>query len=772
MRKAGAATRGFAAEWKITAKSVIKAGKRIGIAIGAIGVAVTKLAFDFEDQMGAVRTLVLDMADKDFAKLEKGVRTLSVQFGRSTSQMADGLFNLISSGQDASKAVGTLEQVAPLVVAGNADMGDSVKLVSTLVNAYGGNWERAGEIVDKVFEANRVGVTTVSEMAGSLGSAANIASTLGISMDELFGSFASITKGAPNTSAAVTQLRSLMVALASAGDEQNAVFQQAGFDSAEAAVKEIGLAKATKILTDATGGSVGKMTKLLGRVEAVNGALNVAGDNFERTTEFIDGMTTAAGSSEKALKSAQERGLEQFRQAWQQFLDVGRTVGLEILPDVADGIKQLGEVTKNVKPEIVSLARDLLDLTGAAARFLATLAKIVKFDPSKAVARLEGFPDATQQELDQKSAELDKQRQDLFAARRAKADEEKAAQDRRRKAAAGISEATTVPTQSGGAPALPGPIGGISFDLKSGTVGGASQDITEAPAVTAAKSAVASITGFLTDKLGPPKASAQQLGEAVSGLGKALLDGVGASRLLEAATEAKASADKKAAQQKRLELMARLLTGKGTAEDQSFLKQQIAARRQELQQQSIMQRFSQLVEQAAGGLQNLGRGIGKLNPQVARLTDNVSGASGAVGQTKGPGGGVDTGKIFEAFGTLVRFADSFDNRVASIFNDIQVLTQKLSFAEGFSERQKTIDQIRTLQETLQRMFAVPAPAFVSRSIGDFAGVIGFDPGLQSQSGGSASGGLSVAVNVQEMDGRNLLDTINRELQRSGHQRFV
>ncbi len=288
-----------------------------------------------------------------------------------------------------------------------------------------------------------------------------------------------------------------------------------------------------------------------------------------------------------------------------------------------------------------------------------------------------------------------------------------------------------------------------------------------APQGAAGKSIFSDLAGFAAEKFGHVKAAGMKMAETVGGVASALTTGSKAAQMMTGFTEKLSSTIQKAANEARLRQMERLLGGKGTKADRSFLKEQIEAKRQELRQQAVTGRFSQMLELAAGGVQTLGDKFNELSPAMDKFRDRVTEAGRSTAKSLG---GEDAGRTGEAFGTLGSFLNSLSGQYVTLINNIQLLAQQLPLLDRASQRRRVLDQIERLQAILRQLTAPRQPAFIGRSIGEFAGVIGFDPGLQSQSKGS--GGVNVSVNVQEMDGRNLIDTINRELQRSGHQRFL
>ncbi|NIR70892.1 phage tail tape measure protein, partial [candidate division KSB1 bacterium] len=88
---------------------------------------------------------------------------------------------------------------------------------------------------------NELGQTTFQEMANNVGTVVPLAAALKINIDELFGSFATLTGVTGNTSEVATQLRSVMQGLANPTDELTKLIEEQTGQSVEQAVASEGL---------------------------------------------------------------------------------------------------------------------------------------------------------------------------------------------------------------------------------------------------------------------------------------------------------------------------------------------------------------------------------------------------------------------------------------------------------------------------------------------------------------------------------------------------
>jgi len=182
--------------------------------LGKLKDAVDGLAGDFESwetAMAAVNT----MAGKDaagLAQLTDQVGDLSKVIPKAREELAEGLYQTISNGVPEADWLTFLEQSAKASVGGIADLGETVKGTSTVIKNYGLEWSQAGEIQDKIQMTAKNGVTSFGELASALPRVTANAATLGVSIDELMATFATLTGVSGDTAEVSTQLAAIFTA--------------------------------------------------------------------------------------------------------------------------------------------------------------------------------------------------------------------------------------------------------------------------------------------------------------------------------------------------------------------------------------------------------------------------------------------------------------------------------------------------------------------------------------------------------------------------------
>ena len=193
----------------------------------------------FTKSMKAANT----MAGKDaagFKALKKDVADLSKEIPIARDELANGLYQVISNGVPEDNWIEYLKTSARSAVGGIADLGQTVTVTSTIIKNYGLAWDSAQEIQDKIQLTAKNGVTSFEQLAQALPRVAGNAATLGVSVDELMASFATLTGVSGNTAEVSTQLAAIFTALVKPSSEATKMAEAMGIQFDAASIKASG----------------------------------------------------------------------------------------------------------------------------------------------------------------------------------------------------------------------------------------------------------------------------------------------------------------------------------------------------------------------------------------------------------------------------------------------------------------------------------------------------------------------------------------------------
>ncbi len=180
-----------------------------------------------------------------------------------------------------------------------------------------------------MFATMKAGKTAIGELSQFYFQAIGASDSLDVSFEELSADLITLTKQGRKTPIAMTQLRSVMTALTTPSAELSGIFKAPGYDSAEAAIKSEGLNFALNAVHDATGGSYGALTALLGRSEAVAAVLGLAGDKTRIFNEAMEDVENSAGKMQEAFQKRAGAAVSLYEGEKTKFDNLTKMVGKE-----------------------------------------------------------------------------------------------------------------------------------------------------------------------------------------------------------------------------------------------------------------------------------------------------------------------------------------------------------------------------------------------------------------------------------------------------------
>lgn len=206
--------------------------------IGA-GTAATKFAFDFESGAAKVSTIA-DTTKVPIEDLKRGVIDLSNKTGMSTKELSESLYQAISGSVDTAKAVDFLDVAVKAAKGGFTETSTAVDGLTTVLNSYGLEADKATDISNQMLITQNLGKTTFGELASAVGKITPITAQLGITTNELFSSLASTTAQGLATSESVTALKAAMSNIIKPSKEAGEAAEQLGIDFSVSALQSKG----------------------------------------------------------------------------------------------------------------------------------------------------------------------------------------------------------------------------------------------------------------------------------------------------------------------------------------------------------------------------------------------------------------------------------------------------------------------------------------------------------------------------------------------------
>lgn len=295
-------------------------------ALGAVSNAVSQLNGTLQDitadsrAFGAAMKAANTMAGKNaegFANLKGQVADLSKTLPIARDELANGLYQVISNGVPEDNWIDYLNKSAKASVGGIADLGETVKVTSTVIKNYGLAWDAAESVQDKIQLTAKNGVTSFEQLAQALPRVTANASTLGVSVDELLASFATLTGVSGNTNEVATQMAAIFTALVKPSSEATEMAEKMGIEFNAASIQAAGglrnfltqLDASVKEYAAANGVLEQQVyAKLFGSAESLRALTPLTNQLAEKFSENVDAMANSAGTINAAYNEMSSTG--------------------------------------------------------------------------------------------------------------------------------------------------------------------------------------------------------------------------------------------------------------------------------------------------------------------------------------------------------------------------------------------------------------------------------------------------------------------------------
>lgn len=343
---------------------------------------VASMTMDFETDMRRVQTQITNN-EMSFGELSNSVLQMSRDVEQSTSELADGMFDIFSSmdvgGEAATKMV---ERLAKAATAGFTDIETVGRGAISMMNAFGmvtGDTEQdvanLNHVLDVQFRMVELGIGEYEDFAGALGNIIPSAAAAGQSIEELGALMAFTTRQGLNTrKASVSIARALdLLTRPKIIQGMKEVFNIDVIDQATGRYRQMSevigdMAKEFEGMTEPEiMNSLGKVFGQ-GEIRAMR-FFKVAIPNFKELAEMVKRFSgdEVQGSMMRAFDKAAQATSIQLAILKNNFSALVKTFGLEFLPGINKGINLLDkfvDALHDLDPEVKS---NIANLTAFAA---------------------------------------------------------------------------------------------------------------------------------------------------------------------------------------------------------------------------------------------------------------------------------------------------------------------------------------------------------------------------------------------------------------------
>ena len=362
-----------ASSFKIVGRDMIR---YFTVPLTAAAAASAKFSLDLDRGLGSVQTLLADTFENNTERayeFRDAVTSAASDSGKSFNDLTAGLYQVVSAFQDNEDTIGRFNAVVDASVAGLSTSTEALNLISAVTKAYGDTSTAAAKKAsDLAFEAVRLGQTTFPQLANAIQGVTANANRLGVSQEELFAVYATLTGVTGDASEVTTQFSRSLLSLENPTKTMMKLYEQFGVQTGKQFIKAVGgFGNAMKVVYETAEKSGIPLQDLITRQTGIIAASALGSQQLETYREKLEDVADYAGATEKAVENFKE-GINETGQTLSEviadFKNLGAEIGNSFLPKIVtllEGIESLASGIVNfLSPEVVSLTGLFLGMTG------------------------------------------------------------------------------------------------------------------------------------------------------------------------------------------------------------------------------------------------------------------------------------------------------------------------------------------------------------------------------------------------------------------------
>lgn len=307
MGQARTAAQDFSSSMESVGLSLDDVGSKmqmVGGIMASVGAIAIKLQTDFSKNMAMART-IMDESKVSYRQMGKEVLQIAGDFNVASTEVAEGLYNTLSSGIQSADAVNVLTDATKLSKVGFTENAVAVDILTTMINSYGLSVKESTVLVDQLVKTQEVGKITVGELGESFGRIAGLASQAQVPIVDLLAAIATMTQSGIDSAQAITGLRGVLSAVINPTEQARKEAKKLGLQFNETALRTKGLSGFLDDVQKKTRGNSESIGNLFGNINALNGVLVLTGSGADMYKESMEKIANSTGFADKAFEKIQ-----------------------------------------------------------------------------------------------------------------------------------------------------------------------------------------------------------------------------------------------------------------------------------------------------------------------------------------------------------------------------------------------------------------------------------------------------------------------------------
>lgn len=334
--------------WKMVGAAMLGVAAVAASALTSAGVA----AAQFEQRMRNVNSIT-KMSEAGLRDLSAATLDLSTRLPQDANTLAEGLYDIASSGFQGAEGLRVLDAAAKAASAGLSTTATSARAITAVLNAYGLSAASATDVSDVLFQTVNLGVISFDDLANQLGDFVGAAAAAKVPIDDAAAAIAAMTLAGVPAAEAATSLNQLFAKLVQPSEALANLYEQLGYESGATALQTRGLAGVMEDLRVATGGELTTLLQLFPEVRAARGALALManeGKNYQEVSAGISDENVRQGATQAALKEQMKATSAEWKIWLNQAKAAAITLGTTLLPSFVDFLQMTRELGGDALP--------------------------------------------------------------------------------------------------------------------------------------------------------------------------------------------------------------------------------------------------------------------------------------------------------------------------------------------------------------------------------------------------------------------------------------
>lgn len=321
---------------------------KLGAPIVGIGALSLKFSTDFENSMAKVST-ISEESEVSISDLRKSILKLSNDTGIASNEIANNVYDAISAGQKTGDAVSFVTNSTKLAKAGFAEAGQSLDLLTTIMNAYELEAKEVTKISDILINTQNLGKVTVGELSSSMGKVIPTAKAFGVNLEQVATGYAIMTAKGIKSAETTTYMASMFNELGKSGTKASDTVKEISGKSFQELIKQgKSVGDVLALMKDYADKNKLSLADLFGSAEAGKASLILSANAGNDFNEMLKSMNNTAGATDEAFKKVTNTTGERFAKSLNKLKNEAIRLGDTVAPLMDRAGELIGKITEKL----------------------------------------------------------------------------------------------------------------------------------------------------------------------------------------------------------------------------------------------------------------------------------------------------------------------------------------------------------------------------------------------------------------------------------------